>query len=104
MISNHIIPLLPAVRECLHQLPVKQAWLYGSFSRGEETPASDVDIMVRYDEQVPVTLLTIGHISNELESVLGRRVDLVEHDRLRPRARESAYKDRILIYERNDQG
>ncbi len=29
--------------------PVVKAWLFGSFARGEETPESDVDILVEFD-------------------------------------------------------
>lgn len=30
--------------------PVKKAWVFGSFSRGEEKEDSDIDIMVVLDE------------------------------------------------------
>ena len=50
--------------------PVLKAWLFGSFSRGEETPESDVDILVRYDENAKISLLTISHMMGVLEKVL----------------------------------
>ena len=31
--------------------PVVRAWFFGSFARGEETPLSDVDLMVQFDEK-----------------------------------------------------
>lgn len=36
--------------------PVKKAWVFGSFSRNEETADSDVDIMVVLDDSQPVGL------------------------------------------------
>jgi hypothetical protein len=36
----------------------------------------------------------------ELEGQIGRKVDLIEHDRLMPFAMESANRDKYLIYER----
>ena len=30
--------------------PVVRAWLFGSFARGEETPVSDIDILVQFDD------------------------------------------------------
>ena len=30
--------------------PVLKAWLFGSFARGEQTPESDVDILVQFDK------------------------------------------------------
>ena len=80
--------------------PVSRAWLFGSFARGEETPDSDIDILVEYDKDAKITLLTISHMMGELEKNIGRRVDLVEDGCLLPFAVESANRDKKLIYER----
>ena len=79
--------------------PVLKAWLFGSFARGEETPLSDVDILVVLDRSKPVVLKFFG-MWNDLEKLLGRDVDLVEEGTLFPFAVESANRDKILIYER----
>ena len=80
--------------------PVSRAWLFGSFARGEETPDSDIDILVEYDKDAMSTLLTNSHMMGELEKNIGRRVDLVEDGCLLPFAVESANRDKKLIYER----
>ena len=80
--------------------PVLKAWLFGSFARGEETPESDVDILVQYDDTAHISLLTISHMMGELERSTGRRVDLIEDGCLMPFAVESANRDKRLIYER----
>ena len=80
--------------------PVLRAWLFGSFARGEETPWSDMDILVQYDRTKPIGLLKIADIKSDLENMLGREVDIVEEGTLRPWAFESVDKDKILIYER----
>ena len=80
--------------------PVLKAWLFGSFARGEETPDSDVDILVQYDSNAKISLMTISHMMGELEKSTGRRVDLIEDGCLLPFAVESANRDRKLIYER----
>ena len=80
--------------------PVVKAWLFGSFARGEETPESDVDILVQYDDTARISLLTISHMMGELERSTGRRVDLIEDGCLLPFAVESANRDKKLIYER----
>lgn len=79
--------------------PVLKAWLFGSFARGEETPLSDVDILVLLDHSKPVGLKFFG-IWNDLERFLNRKVDLVEEGELLPFAVESANRDKQLIYER----
>ena len=80
--------------------PVNRAWLFGSFARGEETPDSDIDILVEYDEDARISLLTISHMMGELERSTGRRIDLIEEGCLLPFAVESANRDKRLIYER----
>ena len=76
------------------------AWLFGSFARGEETEDSDLDILVEYDKNARISLLTISHMMGELEKSTGRRIDLIEDGCLLPFAVESANRDKVLIYER----
>ena len=79
--------------------PVLKAWLFGSFARGEETPISDVDILVVLDHSQPIGLKFFG-MWNDLEQLLGRSVDLVTEGSLADFVRKSVEQDKILIYER----
>lgn len=79
--------------------PIQKAWLFGSFARGEETPLSDVDLLVQYDED-GISLLKHAAMICELEEILDRPVDIVEDGTLLPFAVESANRDKKLIYER----
>ena len=88
-----------AIAEYFKTQPVVKAWLFGSFARGEETPLSDVDLLVQYDED-GISLLKHAAMICELEKLLDRPVDIVEDGTLRPRVRESVNQDRKLIYER----
>ncbi len=81
--------------------PVVKAWLFGSFARGEERPDSDVDLLVEYDKDARISLLTISHMMGELEKSTGRQIDLIEEGCLMPFAVESANRDKKLIYARN---
>ena len=80
--------------------PVLKAWLFGSYSRGEQTNESDVDILVQYDRSQRIGLLKIAGMHIDLENLLGHKVDIVEEGTLRPWAIESINKDKCLIYER----
>ena len=79
--------------------PVLKAWIFGSFSRGEQTPDSDIDILVVLDESQHVGMKFFG-MYEDLKALLGRKVDLVTDRSLAPFARESVDRDKILIYER----
>lgn len=81
--------------------PVKKAWLFGSYSRGEETDSSDIDILVDYDNSNGlVSLFKMGGILMDLTDLLGCKVDLVEVRGLKSFARDSVNRDKILIYEK----
>ena len=81
--------------------PVVKAWVFGSFARGEETPQSDVDILVVYDKN-GVSLLKHAGMIVDLEHLLNRPVDIVEDGTLLPFAVNSAKKNKKLIYEREN--
>ena len=88
------------IAEYFKTQPVVKAWLFGSFARGEETPESDVDILVRFDHDRPIGLFRYAGMWREIEELVGRKVDLVEEGTLMPFAVESANRDKQLIYER----
>jgi predicted nucleotidyltransferase len=79
--------------------PVLKAYLFGSFSRGEETESSDIDILIVLDDSQHVGLKFFG-MYEDLKDLLGRKVDLVTERSLAPFARESVDRDKILIYDR----
>ena len=80
--------------------PVLKAWLFGSYARGEETPVSDVDLLVVFDDEERVSLLKHAGMIVDLEKILKRPVDMAVEGTLRPRIAESVNRDKKLIYER----
>ena len=87
------------IAEYFKTQPVLKVWLFGSFARGEETPDSDVDLIVVLDQSKPIGMRYFG-MWGDLERLIGRSVDLVTEGNLMPFAKESADRDKILIYER----
>ena len=79
--------------------PVLKAWIFGSFARGEETPLSDVDLLVQLDYSKLDGFGFFG-MWGDLERLLNRSVDLVTVNSLEDFARESVERDKQLIYER----
>lgn len=93
--------IIDLLRKYFSTQPVLKAWLFGSFSRGEETQDSDVDIIVSLDKSKPIGLKFFGMWS-DLEELLGRKVDLVSEGTLLPFTKESAERDKFLVYERTN--
>ena len=92
--------IIPKIQQYLATQPVERAWLFGSFSRGEEREDSDVDILVDFKEDEAVGLFKYCSIMNGMTDVLGRNVDLVQNGTLLPFAIKSVEQDKILIFER----
>lgn len=80
--------------------PIEKAWVFGSFSRGEQRPDSDIDILITFVPNTKMGLQFFGMIA-DLEKLLNRSVDLVVEGDLLPFAAKSANRDKKLIYERN---
>ena len=105
-VNNTIMPsaevqkMIPQIREYLATQPVERAYLFGSCSRGEETPESDIDILVSLDYTQPIGMRYFGMIT-DLEERLGRTVDLVSEEGLMSFARPSVERDKLLVYERS---
>lgn len=89
------------IAECFKTQPVLKAWLFGSYSRGEERSDSDVDILFVPDMSQKFSLFTLGGMYMDLKDILQREVDLIPEDSLLPFAKQSAERDKKLIYERS---
>jgi uncharacterized protein len=81
-IAKRIVPVL-------RNRGVVEASVFGSIARGDAGPLSDLDLLVKYRNDV--SLLDVVGLKNELETILGVKVDLVSSDYLKPRL-----KDRVL--------
>jgi predicted nucleotidyltransferase len=100
MPSVEVQEMIPKIQAYLATQPVERAYLFGSCSRGEETPDSDVDLLVTYTDSDSLSLMDIGGMVSDLRKIVHRPVDLIEDDYLMPFARKSADHDKIKIYER----
>ena len=88
------------IAEYFKTQPVLKAWLFGSYSRGEERPDSDVDILFVPDMSQKFSLFTLGGMYMDLKDILNREVDLIPENSLLPFAKQSVERDKKLIYER----
>jgi uncharacterized protein len=82
------------------QNPVSKAFLFGSYSRDEETSQSDIDILVELDYSKHIGLGFIK-MKQDLEKILRRKVDLVSTQAVSKHIRPFIEKDKKLIYDRS---
>lgn len=88
-----------AVSRALARYDVREAYLFGSFARGEQTPDSDIDLRLICGNTM--TFGTLYELSLELEKELGRKVDIVTNppEHMRPAFRKNLEQDEVRLYE-----
>ena len=100
MAYDQTIPAVPDVEDVRRALQREMSFLrerfhvetlgvFGSYVRGEQTEASDVDLLVTFSETPG--LFAFVALADHLEAVLGRKVDLVTRDGLERRKRLAFY-------------
>ena len=87
-----------AASRVLPHYDVREAYLFGSFARGEQTPDSDIDLRLVCGDTM--TFGTLYELSLELEKELTRKVDIVTSppERMRPAFRENIKLDEVCVY------
>jgi predicted nucleotidyltransferase/DNA-binding XRE family transcriptional regulator len=69
--------------------------VFGSVARGEDTPLSDVDLLVDLDEDVG--LVALSALERELSDLLGTHVDVVPADTLKRGVRDEVLAEAISL-------
>jgi predicted nucleotidyltransferase len=69
--------------------------VFGSVARGEDDPESDLDFLVELE--AGRSLLDLGGMQMELESLLGCRVDVVTERGLKTRIRERVLREAMPV-------
>lgn len=87
-----------AASRVLAQYDVSEAYLFGSFARGEQTPNSVIDLRLVCGNAM--TFGTLYELSHELERELGRKVEIVTNppEHMRPAFRKSIKQEEIRLY------
>ena len=79
---ERVIQILKQNKRDLHRAGVKSLAIFGSTVRNEATGESDIDLLVEFDG--PATFDGYMETKFLIEDILGRRVDLVTRQALRP--------------------
>ena len=72
--------------------------LFGSVLREGFGPDSDIDVLVEFDPEARIGFMALGRMQRELADLLGRRVDLVPRDGLKPQIRDSVLGSAQVLY------
>lgn len=87
-IKEKVIPILKSAG-------VKRSSLFGSYVRGEQTEKSDIDLLVDFPKGK--SLFDFVAIKIQLEEALGKKVDLVEYELIKPRLKKYILPEQVSI-------
>jgi predicted nucleotidyltransferase len=92
-----VLQLLRQNRVVLEKAGIRHAEIFGSVARGEDTPNSDVDILVDLDPKLVDDLFAYSRVQRMLQNLVGRPVDIARKGR--PRSPEMAAEiDRDAVH------
>ena len=78
---------------------IKKLALFGSFLTNSFNEASDIDLLVEFEEDCDYGFLDIARIERELSEILGKQVDLRTPNELSKYFRDAVVKEAIVKYE-----
>ena len=91
--------IIKNIVEILTQFPkVRKAWIYGSFSRNDDGPGSDIDLAVKTDDGF--SYFDLAEIQFQLENKVNRTIDIGFIDSFRQHILKNVKPDLKLIYEK----
>ncbi len=83
------------IKEKLEKEDAKSIAIFGSYTQGEESPESDLDILIEFSK--PKSLFDITRIERELSNDIGIEVDLVTKNSLSPYIRKRVEREKEVL-------
>ncbi len=74
--------------------PIKSLAIFGSYARNEQQEESDLDLLVEFDGKIGSNFILLA---DELEELLGFKVDLVSKKGIKPHYFEHIKEDIIYV-------
>ena len=93
--KTHIEHIKRKILHVLRPYGVSKAGLFGSCVSGQMSEDSDIDILVEITKDI--SLLDFVGLRLEIETALGRKVDLVEYSTIKPLLKERILKEQVII-------
>ena len=79
---------------------VRQAAVFGSYARGDQSRGSDIDILIKLGRGTKLSLLGLVKMEALLTKILKKKIDLVTYNSLNRHIKQGILKEMKVIYER----
>jgi predicted nucleotidyltransferase len=77
-----------------HDYPIKSMAIFGSYSRKEQDDSSDLDILVEFSDKIGIRFVDLA---DDLEKIIGFKVDLVSKKGVKDKYLRSIDSDLIYV-------
>jgi len=77
-----------------NKYPIKSMAIFGSFSRKEQDDSSDLDILVEFSDKIGIRFIDLAE---EIEDIVGFKVDLVSKRGIKAKYLKSIDSDLIYV-------
>ena len=94
MTLQEVIGIIEDNRSQINKFGVRRIGIFGSYTRDEQKPVSDVDLIVEFDHK---TFDNYMELKLFLERLLGLSVDLVTAESIKPRLRQSICESAVYV-------
>lgn len=86
-LSNH-------KQHLFNDYPLKSMAIFGSYSRREQDEKSDLDIIVEFKDKIGIRFVDLAE---EIENLIGFKVDLVSRNGIKDKYFQTIYSDLIYV-------
>jgi predicted nucleotidyltransferase len=92
--------LLEGIRSNRYINAIKSVAVFGSYVNGQPREDSDVDVLVRFDEDAEIGFFEYVRIQRHLSAAVGLKVDMVTPEALSRFIKQQVIEEAEVIYER----
>ena len=95
---DHVLETLRSHERELRRFGVSHAAVFGSVARGEDTAASDIDVLVELDERSPMGIFEYARLKLYINGILNGVGDVVNRRTIKPLLRDSILRDAVNVF------
>jgi predicted nucleotidyltransferase len=93
-----VLAVLRSQETALRSRGILHVGVFGSVARGDDTAASDIDIVIEIDYASGFGTTDLIDVEEQLARALGRRVDVVSAGGLKPGKHDAVRRDAVPVF------
>ena len=90
--------IVETIEKSAYKKDIREVFLFGSYAYGNPTPESDVDILVDFEPESPITYFDLSDIQSSLEIATKRKVDVLTPGSISKFIRNDVFSKMQRIY------